>query len=95
MCVGAIDTNSTVSFHFYCSLICILQIRELYGPLYSNRLVQMTTYETVVGEHKKLRTYLKIAEERKDAEMIRRWRAFVWEVLYPLDKEVLLNSHFG
>jgi len=55
----------------------------------------MTTYETVVGEHKKLRTYLKIAEERKDAEMIRRWRAFVWEVLYPLDKEVLLNSHFG
>uniref|UniRef100_H2ZN64 Uncharacterized protein n=1 Tax=Ciona savignyi TaxID=51511 RepID=H2ZN64_CIOSA len=73
------------------------QIRDLYGPLYGNRLVQETTYRAVVGEHSRLRTYLAKANELKDADMIRRWRSFVLEVMYPLDKEaerlICKNAH--
>ncbi|XP_078482416.1 uncharacterized protein LOC100184681 [Ciona intestinalis] len=73
------------------------QIRDLYGPLYGNRLVQETTYRAVVGEHAGLQNYLKKAEEAKDADMIRRWRSFVWNVMYPMDKQaeqlICKNAH--
>ena len=41
-----------------------------------------------MGELGGLKNYLKKAEETKDAEMLRRWRTFVHEVLYPLDEKV-------
>ncbi|XP_076808430.1 uncharacterized protein LOC143451615 [Clavelina lepadiformis] len=73
------------------------QIRDLYGPLYGNRLIQEKTYMAVMGEHGGLKNYLRKAQETKDADMIRRWRSFVWNVLYPLDKQaeslICKNAH--
>jgi len=66
----------------------VLQIKYLYGPLYGNRLVQEKTYRAVLGEHGGLKCYLKKAKDTNDAEMLHRWRSFMYNVLYPLDAQV-------
>lgn len=71
------------------------QIQKLYGPLYGNRLVSSTSYRAVMKKHDSLQKYLHEARVTKDADMIRRWRSFVMDVLYPLDKaavELILNN---
>ncbi|XP_039255317.1 uncharacterized protein LOC120332178 [Styela clava] len=73
------------------------QIKDLYGPLYGNRLVSDTSYRAVMKSHKGLKKYLSEARRKKDAEMIHCWRSYVWNVLYPLDKAavdlILNNAH--
>jgi len=71
------------------------KLKHLYGPLYGNRLVRMTAFKAAIGDHVGVEDYLKIAEETKDAEMIKNWRNYVIKVLLPLDQkaeELILNQ---
>ncbi|XP_039274118.1 uncharacterized protein LOC120348069 [Styela clava] len=65
------------------------QLKELYGPLYGNRIVAETSYRAAMKEYGGLRNYLEQARKERDAEMIKRWRSYVWTVLYPLDEEAV------
>jgi len=64
------------------------QIKKLYGPLYGHCLVLKASYESVIGPRSGMEEYLSEASEKKDAEAIRRWRAFVWNNIRPLEREI-------
>jgi len=71
------------------------KLKNLYGPLYGNRLVRITAFKAAIGDSIDVEEYLKKAEENKDAEMIKNWRNYVIKVLLPLDQkaeELILNQ---
>ena len=63
-------------------------MKNLYGPLYGNRLVRITAFKAAIGGSIDVEDYLKQAEEKKDAEKIKNWRNYVIKVLLPLDQKV-------
>lgn len=65
------------------------QLKELYGPLYGNRLVAEENYRAAMREHGGLKRYLRRAQDTKDGEMIKVWRGYVVNVLHPLDQQAL------
>ena len=56
--------------------------------------MQEKTYRAVMGEHGGLKRYLKKAKDTNDAEMLRSWRSFMYNVLYPLDAQVFVRFRF-
>ena len=81
-----------ISKEFLILFIKFFQLKNLYGPLYGNRLVRITAFKAAIGDSIDVEEYLKKAEENKDAEMIKNWRNYVIKVLLPLDQKV---RHFN
>jgi len=70
------------------------KIKDLYGPLYGNRLVRVTAYQAALGKYNDVDEYLKAAEQLKNPEMIQKWRKYYHTFILPLDQkaeELILN----
>lgn len=64
------------------------KIEKLYGPLYGHCFALKASYASVLGPRSGMKEYLNEAEQKRDADSIRRWRSFVWNNIRPLEREI-------